>query len=136
MEEREKELIGLAQQGIDEEIASDAMVELRTKYDPTYFWCDDCDYAVVKESECCVNRKDEELADEDLNWDYPGIGSEHFNLVLTDPFKKLDVLNDHLIILSDAEPVGDYFKVRVGSRETFIHDQFLYKYSEFLHFTL
>ena len=63
MTEEEKQLISDAQYGTDEE-ANKAMEELRDKFDKSYGWCSDCDYLVVKESECCMNRnRDEETKD-------------------------------------------------------------------------
>ena len=47
----EDELIELAE-GSNNEIADAAMKELRTRFDPSYVWCPELDYAVVKEDEC------------------------------------------------------------------------------------
>lgn len=51
----EQELILLAETGSDDE-ANEAMAILRKDYDPTYMWCADCDYLVVKETDCCMNK--------------------------------------------------------------------------------
>lgn len=56
----ENELINLAQTHPSQSVANKAMKELRERFDPTYFWCVDCDGLVVKESECCLNRKIED----------------------------------------------------------------------------
>ena len=39
--------------------ANEAMAILRKDYDPTYVWCADCDYLVVKEKDCCNNKTNE-----------------------------------------------------------------------------
>lgn len=52
----ETELIQIAEQHIDDDMAKTAMQELRARFDPTYFWCDDCDGLVCKKSECCLER--------------------------------------------------------------------------------
>ena len=52
----EAELIQTAEQHEDDIVANEAMRLLREKYDSTHFWCDDCDFLVVKQSECCLNR--------------------------------------------------------------------------------
>tara|TARA_R110000803_G_C11807309_1_gene300208 strand:+ start:392 stop:589 length:198 start_codon:yes stop_codon:yes gene_type:complete len=52
----ENELIILAQWDICDKIANAAMNELRTNFDKTYGWCDDCDGLVCKEKECCLNQ--------------------------------------------------------------------------------
>jgi len=51
----EMELVKIAEQGDDSESAI-AMKELRERFDPTYFWCDDCDGLVCKEKDCCMNQ--------------------------------------------------------------------------------
>jgi len=51
----EIELFKIAEQGNDSESAI-AMKELRERFDPTYFWCDDCDGLVCKEKDCCMNQ--------------------------------------------------------------------------------
>ncbi len=61
----EDELINLATWHIDDEVANKAMVELRERFDNTYFWCTDCDGLVVKEKDCCLNR---EVSDEDVDF--------------------------------------------------------------------
>jgi hypothetical protein len=52
----EIELIRLAEQHPDDEVANKAMQELRTKFDKTYGWCNDCDGLVCKEKDCCLNK--------------------------------------------------------------------------------
>lgn len=54
----EIQLIRLAQQHPCDKIANKAMKELRTKFDMTYGWCNDCDGLVCKEKDCCLNRLD------------------------------------------------------------------------------
>jgi hypothetical protein len=58
MEETKTEdwLIQTAEQGSDTESKA-AMKELRERFDPTYFWCADCDYLVCKLKDCCQNRE-------------------------------------------------------------------------------
>lgn len=51
----EEELIRIAQCGNDDD-ATNAMIELREHFDSTYVWCSECDYAVVKFSNCCLER--------------------------------------------------------------------------------
>lgn len=51
----EQQLILLAESGNDDE-ANEAMAILRSDYDPTYMWCADCDYIVVKEKNWCNNK--------------------------------------------------------------------------------
>lgn len=52
----ENELIDIAQDHPDENIANDAMKELRERFDATYGWCYDCDGLVCKEIDCCLNN--------------------------------------------------------------------------------
>ena len=47
----EDELIELAE-GTNNEIADAAMEELRRRFDASYGWCPELDYAVVKREEC------------------------------------------------------------------------------------
>lgn len=51
----EEQLILVAETGNDDD-AKNAMAVLRSEYDPTYMWCADCDYLVVKEKDCCHNK--------------------------------------------------------------------------------
>jgi hypothetical protein len=51
----EKELILTAEQHPNEETANKAMKELRSRFDKTYVWCNDCDGLVTKEKDCCLN---------------------------------------------------------------------------------
>ncbi len=60
MTEEEKKLINTAQHSQNDTEAFNAMAELRKRFDESYGWCSDCDYLVVKESECCMNRNDNE----------------------------------------------------------------------------
>lgn len=53
----EQQLILLAETGTDDE-AREALSLLRQYYDSTYMMCSDCDYLVVKEKDCCMNRID------------------------------------------------------------------------------
>lgn len=63
MTEEEKQLIAIAQYGNDED-ANKAITKLREVFDQSYGYCLDCDYLVVKESECCMNmNRDEETKD-------------------------------------------------------------------------
>ena len=54
----ENELIRLAEQHPNDEVANKAMKKLRTKFDKTYGWCNDCDRLVCKEKDCCLNILD------------------------------------------------------------------------------
>ena len=54
----ENELISLAEQHPDDNVANKAMKELRESFDKTYGWCMDCDGLVCKEKDCCLNRLD------------------------------------------------------------------------------
>jgi hypothetical protein len=47
----EDELIELAE-GPNNDIADAAMAELRKRFDASYGWCAELDYAVVKREEC------------------------------------------------------------------------------------
>lgn len=51
----EMELVHIAESG-DDKTSSLAMKLLREKFDKTYGWCSDCDFLVVKEKDCCLNR--------------------------------------------------------------------------------
>ena len=62
----EQQLIEIAESHEDDKVANKAMKELREKFDKTYFYCLDCDCLVVKEKDCCLNRK---LSDEEVCWD-------------------------------------------------------------------
>jgi hypothetical protein len=53
----EAQLIRFAEMHPDDKVANKAMEELRERFDPTYMWCVDCDGLVVKQSECCMNKK-------------------------------------------------------------------------------
>ena len=48
-------LIWIAEQGDCDKNASEAMKQLREKYDKTYFWCWDCDGCVTTSQCCCMN---------------------------------------------------------------------------------
>ena len=51
----EDELIKIAQQHPDDELANKAMKELHEKFDKSYIWCYDCDGLVCKLKDCCLN---------------------------------------------------------------------------------
>jgi len=51
----EAELIHIAIYHEDNEVAKEAMKELRERFDSTYGWCSDCDGLVCKEKDCCLN---------------------------------------------------------------------------------
>lgn len=57
----ELQLIKIAETHEDDNVAFLAMKELWERFDSTYGWCTDCDGAVVKESECCLNRITKEI---------------------------------------------------------------------------
>ena len=57
MNKREKNLCKIAEQDPDDTRANQAMHILRTYYDKTYGWCQDCDGLVTKEKNCCMNIK-------------------------------------------------------------------------------
>lgn len=63
----ESELIHIATWSDSEEEAIAAMNELRNNYDPTYIWCCDCDGRVVKDGDCCYNKKVEDNDDIDYS---------------------------------------------------------------------
>ena len=52
----ENELTKIAQHSRDNEEASKAMRELKERFDPTYCWCADCDFLVIKSKDCCMNK--------------------------------------------------------------------------------
>ena len=52
----ELELINDAQNGSDE-VSKEAIKELKERFDITYHFCADCDFAVTTESNCCLNRE-------------------------------------------------------------------------------
>lgn len=52
----ELDLIKLAQTAKLDEVANNAMKELRANYDETYMFCNECDGAVVKMKNCCMNQ--------------------------------------------------------------------------------
>lgn len=56
-EKSEMDLIKIAEQGDDKE-ATEAMILLRTLYDPTYIWCSECDYIVIKAGDCCLEQRE------------------------------------------------------------------------------
>jgi len=64
--ETESKLMQLAEQHPEDEIANEAMAELRKRFDSTYFWCVDCDGLVTTEKNCCRNRKESDILDEDI----------------------------------------------------------------------
>jgi hypothetical protein len=49
----EIELIILAEQNSNNNLANKAMRQLRERFDKTYIWCYDCDGVVCKEQDCC-----------------------------------------------------------------------------------
>jgi hypothetical protein len=51
----EQQLILIAETGNNQD-AQNAMDVLRSTYDPSYTWCSECDYIVVKEKDCCLNN--------------------------------------------------------------------------------
>lgn len=51
----EQKLKLIAETFPDDELANEAMNQLRTKFDETYFFCDECDGIVCKEKDCCLN---------------------------------------------------------------------------------
>lgn len=57
MQRSELELMKIAQNHPDDTLANEAMKELRERFDSTYFWCNDCDGAVCKKKDCCLNQK-------------------------------------------------------------------------------
>lgn len=52
----EKELIKIAEIHSDNEVANEAMKELRSRFDKTYGWCYDCDGLVCKKKDCCLHK--------------------------------------------------------------------------------
>lgn len=56
----EKELQWIATMADSDEEAGEAMKELRERFDPTYFYCCECDGMATKESECCLNINEDE----------------------------------------------------------------------------
>jgi hypothetical protein len=61
----EQELMQIAQEGGDAE-ASEAMKELRERFDKTYIWCEDCDYLVVKHKDCCLRKIEKGEVDDEV----------------------------------------------------------------------
>jgi len=53
----EHKLAAIAECHLSDKVSSFAMRLLRNLFDPTYFWCNDCDGMVVKEDECCLKQK-------------------------------------------------------------------------------
>lgn len=60
MTEEEKRLVNIAQHSQNDTEAFNAMSELRNRFDESYGWCLDCGYLVVKDSECCMNRDEDD----------------------------------------------------------------------------
>lgn len=52
----ENELADIATFHEDDIVANAAMKELRERFDPTYFFCVDCDGIATSEKDCCMNR--------------------------------------------------------------------------------
>ena len=48
-------LVVIATTHEDNGMAGRAMKQLRRRFNKTYFWCDDCDYAVTTKKGCCLN---------------------------------------------------------------------------------
>lgn len=55
MSKEEWVLVRTAETHEDDEVANEAMKQLREKYGD-YFFCSDCDGLVVKRENCCLNR--------------------------------------------------------------------------------
>lgn len=54
----EEQLIYTAERDSSESRANQAMKLLRSKHHKSYSWCLDCDGLVIKEADCCLNRRD------------------------------------------------------------------------------
>jgi hypothetical protein len=52
----EQELIKIAQTSSNDAEANLAMKELRERFSPSYGWCADCDFLVIKAENCCHTR--------------------------------------------------------------------------------
>lgn len=50
-------LVEVAQWSNNDEAATKALERLRSDYDETYHYCTLCNGSLVKDSECCMNRK-------------------------------------------------------------------------------
>ena len=59
--EKENNLINTAMWSGDEGKANLAMVQLIKEFDPTYFFCNDCDGLATTKANCCLNRKIENI---------------------------------------------------------------------------
>lgn len=57
----ENQLASVAEYHPNQEISSEAMKQLKEKFDPTYMWCSDCDFAVVIEKDCCLNQESKDV---------------------------------------------------------------------------
>lgn len=69
-EEEELKLMRIAEQHPNDEVSAKAMQDLRSKYDETYFWCDDCDGIVTTEANCCMNRPIDGVSSENIIFDF------------------------------------------------------------------
>jgi hypothetical protein len=57
LESHEEWLVLLAEFHPSDAVSTSAMNLLQRLYDPTYVWCEELDYAVVKNKECnCINE--------------------------------------------------------------------------------
>lgn len=65
--------------------------------------------------------------------DVPGIGGRVFKLVLDTQFGHCDLLGS-LVVLDFGKEQDNGFVHKVAEEESFLHAQFLYKYSQWLHF--
>lgn len=52
----ENHLRFFAEQHPCDKISSISMQILRDDFDPTYFWCNECDGLVCREKDCCLNQ--------------------------------------------------------------------------------
>ena len=65
---------------------------------------------------------------------HPGVSGTTFEIVLSVPFGARDIL-DELIVLNSPEKNSEgFYRTKVEQLEVFLHNQFLYKYSQFLHY--
>jgi hypothetical protein len=62
---RENNLHKIAQYDSDNKRANKALKILRQYFDPTYFYCSDCDDLLTIEKECCYNLMDMPVGDDE-----------------------------------------------------------------------
>lgn len=69
------------------------------------------------------------------------LGKTSFNIVTQNSFRKLDIINmgllpNDMIVIKDSIKVENGYRTKLDMELIVIHNCFLYKYSQYLHFRM